>query len=419
VWARPERTTGAAALALAASVAVWVGLSLHAGQPFHPVLGTYFFDLRIYRAAAGLVVHGRRLYDTRMFGFYFTYPPLAAVAFVPLTVVGFAADRVAMTAVNLAALIALMACASRLAGWRGDPARRWALALAAAAVALWLEPVLTTIGYGQIDLVIALLVVADLTRSDRARTKGALIGVAAGLKLTPAIFIVYLLATGRRRAAGVATGTLAATIAAGFAVLPGSSARYWGGLFLDSGRVTGRADAGGGPADQSLRGALIRLDPALGADHRWVPIVAVVALAGLALAVRAGRRGDEGTGFALCAITGLLASPISWTHHWALAVPALLVLAVRARSRHSRPGWLAAGFVALIAATYSTWIVDAHNPTGVHLGPVGLLAADPYVGLGLAALAAAAVAECVRARRAPPDGVAPRIAPEGALASSG
>jgi hypothetical protein len=98
--------------------------------------------------------------------------------------------------------------------------RRSVLLPLAAAGALWLEPITATLGYGQINLVIALLIVGDLRRRDTARSKGALIGIAAGLKLTPLIFVPYLLFSRRARPAFVALGTFAAIIAVAYAALP-------------------------------------------------------------------------------------------------------------------------------------------------------------------------------------------------------
>jgi hypothetical protein len=99
--------------------------------------------------------------------------------------------------------------------------RRSVLLPLAAAATLWLEPITATLGYGQINLVIALLIVGEGSRRDSARSKGALIGIAAGLKLRPLIFVPYLLFSRRARPAFVALETFAATIAVAYAALPG------------------------------------------------------------------------------------------------------------------------------------------------------------------------------------------------------
>ena len=393
-------------------------LSLSGHAPFHPVRRLYYFDLRVYRGAAHLVLTGAPLYDRKILGFNFTYPPFAALALAPLAREPLPFDEVAFTVLNVAVLVAVIWLALRLpcrpeapqarAG-AGGPARAGAarpspwLVVLLAGGALWLEPVTTTIAYGQIDLIVAVLVVFDLSRRDSARTKGAAIGLAAGLKLTPLIFIPYLLLCGRRRAAAVALASFTATVAAGTALLPGDTARYWSGVFLDSSRVGGRPGAGAGPADQSLRGALMRLEPSLGAHGLWLLIAGALVLGGLALAAAVSRRGDEGLGFALCALTALLASPISWTHHWVLAVPALVTLGMNPQRRHTKVALGASAAAVAIGCCYSTWLVDRTDPTGAHLGLGGLLAADPYVLAGLALLGVVAATQWRgRARTRPP-----------------
>jgi alpha-1,2-mannosyltransferase len=309
---------------------------------------------------------------------------------------------VLVTVLGIVALFAILSLALRLPsgnGWKPESGPPWRSALipVAVAAALWLEPITSTLGYGQINLLIALLVVGDLSRPDGSRGKGALIGLAAGVKLTPLIFVPYLFFSRRRRAACVALGTFATTIAAGYAVLPGDSRRFWDdGLFLHSRRVGGSYV----PANQSLRGLILRLDPSLGSG-RILAVALIVALAGVALAVVASRRGDEAMGFSLCALTGLLVSPVSWTHHWTLAVPALLLLGVRVVHRRSTAGIVAIAVVALVGYSYLPKLMakPAFAPAG---GPsvAWALAAAPYVLIGLLALSVAGALEARRAAAA-------------------
>jgi alpha-1,2-mannosyltransferase len=231
--------------ALGVSGAVYLLVSLPRSQAFHPWGELNFFDLHVYRGAARLLLDGRSIYGGPIWKWApFTYPPIAAVFFAPLALLPLAVDEVLVTGLGIVALFAVLSLAMRLSA-RNDSRRepawpRSPLIPFAMAAALWLEPITSTLGYGQVNLLIALLVVWDLRRCDSARGKGALIGIAAGLKLTPLIFVPYLLCSRRPRAACVALGTFAATIAAGYAVLPADSARFWGdGLFLDPQRVGG------------------------------------------------------------------------------------------------------------------------------------------------------------------------------------
>lgn len=387
-------------LALGVSCTAYVLVSLAHHQAFHPWGRLHFFDLKVYRGAARLVLEGRPVYGGPIWQWApFTYPPFAAIAFAPLAALPLALDEALGTALGVVALFAILSLALRLSSGNGskpdpDRAARSILVPLVVAASLWLEPITATLAYGQINLLIALLIVWDLSRPDAAPGKGALIGLAAGLKLTPLIFVPYLLFSRRPRAACGALGAFAATVAAGYAILLGDSQRFWGGgLFLDP-RRAGGADV---PANQSLRGLILRLDPSFGSG-RIVAVALVVALAGLALAVLASRRGDEATGFSLCALTGLLVSPVSWSHHWTLAVPALLLLGVRVVRLGSRAGLAAVVAILLVGYSYLPKLmtkpafVPSHGPS-----VAWTLAASPYVLIGLLALAIAGAAETRRA----------------------
>ncbi len=354
--------------------------------------GWSFIDLEVYRGGGQALLDGARLYHLHFHGFLdFTYPPLAAIFFTPLTLLPLAVLKPLVTIVNLALIPVVLRCALRLPPGRdwltGDQATR--LALLGAAAGVWLEPIWSTLGYGQINVVVAALILGDLARPDGARGKGVLLGLATGLKLTPGIFVVYLLVTRRYRAAGTALATFAAGVAAGFAIAPRAAADFWGGAFLDPTRV-GRVE---NAVNQTLRGAYARLLHTTGVDGWWLPTAALVGAVGLVLAARAGRAGDEAAGFSICALTGLLVSPISWSHHWTLALPALLLFAVRAHRRRSRAGLVAAAAAAAIGYSQLIhWVPHPHpGPlhAELHLDAVQQLLADAYVLLALLALALA------------------------------
>jgi alpha-1,2-mannosyltransferase len=350
-----------------------------------------FVDLSIYRMGGQAIVHGAHLYELRFPGaLAFTYPPLSAMAFtllgpLPLTVL-----EPLVTAGSIVLLPAMLGFALRLAPMAGRMSgnRSARLALLAAAAALWLEPVWTTLRYGQIDLLIATLVLYDLSRPDTSRHKGVGIGLATGLKLTPAIFAAYLLLSRRYRAAAISFAVFAATVALGFLFIPGDSAEFWGGAFIDPHRV-GRIE---NAANQTLRGAYARLEHSVNVEIWWLATAAIVGLVGMLLAVRAGRRGDDVQGFSLCALGGLLISPISWSHHWVLIIPALMLFAINALWKRWLAGVAAATLAAVIGYSHMIWWVPVNHPrhSELHLDPLQLVYADAYVLLGLGALAAVA-----------------------------
>ena len=292
----------------------------------------------------------RRLYRLRLSTLPFTYPPFAAVVLTALAAIPWAA-AVALMTVASAARPAGDAVPGPAAARSGEPAGRHRGAAPAVALAVGGGGYLAGSGHGprsataRWTLLLAAAVLYDLSAA-RTPAGGRAWRSAwpRAIKLTPAIFVAYLLLTRRYRAAATAAAVFAATVAAGFAVLPASSAWYWAGEFASPGHVSPVQD----PENQSLLGVLSRTLHTANVLPLWLPLAAAVAVTGLALAAAAGRRGDDALGFSLCAVTGLLVSPISWTHHWVIAIPALLVAGTavtapgepgrRRRPASARPG---------------------------------------------------------------------------------
>jgi hypothetical protein len=357
----------------------------------HMGRGWPFVDLDVYRRGGEAVLGGRGLYGLRFPGaLAFTYPPIGALLFTALVPLRMSVLEPLFTGASMVLLPVTFMLALRLAPARERLTRGRAacVALIAAAGALWLEPVWTALRYGQIDLLIAALVLYDLSRDGRRRWQGLATGLAAGLKLTPAIFVVYLLLTRRSRAAALALVTFAATVVIGFALIPRDASTFWGGAFADPSRV-GRPE---NAANQSLRGAYVRLLHSLSVSPVWVLSAIAVGALGMALAARAGRSGDDVRGFSLCALTALLISPVSWSHHWALAAPALLLLGWSAVRVRSRVGLLAFALAAAVGLSHVIWWVPVNHPphSELHLDVLQLLYANAYVLIAVLVLLTAA-----------------------------
>jgi alpha-1,2-mannosyltransferase len=304
-------------------------------------------DLEIYAGAARAWAEGLSIYDYRhpTYGLGSTYPPSAAVAFTPLTVVGPVLRALVWTAVNVVALgLTCRIVATRLLGLRGERADTWALvATGLAAVTL---PVWVSIAYqGQINVLLWLLVVADAGTVGRgSRWTGVGIGVATALKLVPGLFVLWLLTAGERRGALRALATAGAVTAVGSLLAPGDSWDYWTDLVWDSSRV-GRLDDW---ANNSLLGTLARLvKPGPTRTILWVVLALVVVGVGMWRARRATRSGDLLAATAIVGCASSLVSPISWSHHLGFLV---LALAAAAGSHHRPPRWglLVAGWIFLL-----------------------------------------------------------------------
>jgi alpha-1,2-mannosyltransferase len=231
-----------------------------------------------------------------------------------------------------------------------------------------------TLFFGQINLVLLALVVGDLALPDHIKGKGIGIGLAAGIKLTPLIFIPYLLFTRRVKAAAVSALTFAVTVGLGFALLPNASAVYWGGKIARPGSKAFHLP------NQSLNGVILRLTE-VGPDAHtyWLVAAVVVGIAGLVTSILATRRGCELLGLLVCVATGLLVSPISWSHHYVYVVPALALAAYGPR----RIGYRILS-AALVVGLFGWWPVPIGNQGGydskAQLLPRGLLLLAPNRG---------------------------------------
>ena len=343
----PLLLIGAGALALAL-----IRFGLRLAEPSFPAR---MFDVAIYRDA-GLIVrhaydfrsgHPMPLYDwasPRGLG-PFTYPPFAGAIFAAMSYLSPLALQWGLTAASFAALASAIWLTLASIGVPDGRARTGCV-LAAMAVALWTQPVQSDFGRGQINLLLMAAIIWDLRPAVSRRTgrpgtgtlgdgtgrwwTGIATGIAAGIKLTPLIFIPYLLVTRRFRQAAVAAAAFAATVGIGFAVMPGASAAYWQSALFDRANGTPRANLKfffASAWNQSLRGYLSRLlqhdQPAV---VPWLIAATLTAVIGLLCAAWLHRDGYPMLGLLTCALTGLLISPISWLHHWVWVAPWLAAL---------------------------------------------------------------------------------------------
>ncbi|MEU7648292.1 glycosyltransferase 87 family protein [Streptomyces huasconensis] len=334
-------------------------------------------DLMVYRAEGETVRAGGDLYALRTTEAHLptTYPPFAALLFTPLALLDTPDMRMLATLGNLLLLVAFVALSLRLIlQERPILEERFALearharveaVLWVSALAVWCEPVWTTLRYGQINLLLAVLVLWDLSRRPGHRWAGLGIGLAAAVKLTPALFAVFLLLTGAAEAlrrgvwrpavrhACVAAVSFAGATLLAAAVLPYDSRRFWTRMVFEAGRVGLAEDT----ANQSLRGVLARLLHTADPGPWWAVSAAASCALGLAAAVAAALRGERARAVLCCAATALLVSPVSWSHHWVWCVPMVLALGVEAARRGGRLRWAAAGAACLVFCSYALWWV--------------------------------------------------------------
>jgi alpha-1,2-mannosyltransferase len=388
-------------------------------------------DLAVYRNGGLIVRHVAPAYDGHRAsplydwmgqnGVQFTYPPFAAIVFAVASVLSWTALRWAMTLASLAALGLSLWLVFGALGYSGRPKVRLGATLGVSALALLTEPVQQTLALGQVNLLLMLLIVADLLTASALKEQtrwwhGIGIGLAAAVKLTPLIFIPYLLLVRRYRQAATAAGTFVVTVLLGYAILPKDSGTYWlHGLVFNANRIVFLGTRG----NQSLRGVLTRLAGSVTSGTApWLVAAILVLIAGVVAAAVLYRAGHPVAGMLGCALTGLLVSPLSWDHHWVWVAPAIALLAHQgARARGAvRAGWwgAAGGLVLVFGAWPQFWNLSQSGltPAGLfwygpthyfargdepwypefHWHGLQLLAGNTFVLAGLAGLAVLVVA---------------------------
>jgi alpha-1,2-mannosyltransferase len=358
---------------LTVAALVWAGWRLLGHTP-------YRIDIDVYRMGGQAWLDGRPLYaDGVIFhtrgglDLPFTYPPLAAVLFAPFALLSLDGASIAITLATLVLLIvATTILLTRLDVWpdpadgkspggtshpkgRGitsEPAwlrRTWLAAAIVAPAVIYFEPIRSNFDFGQINVVLMTLVIADCVPRKTPWPRGMLLGLAIALKLTPAVFLLYFVLRRDTRALLVTAASAAAATLAGVAFAWRDSFEYW----TETVRNTDRIGTATLNTNQNIAGALARLG--LGEGMRFV-LWTVACFAVLALTVWAVRRvlkAEQSVLALICvAMFGLVVSPVSWSHHWVWVLPTVLVTGIVAyRQRHVALGVVAAAGVALMIWT--------------------------------------------------------------------
>ena len=305
----------------------------------------YRIDIDVYRMGGQAWLDGNPLYaDGAMFhtlggiDLPFTYPPLSAVVFAPFAWLPLPVASAAMTVITLVLLVvSTVIVLTRLDVWRQGPdptlVRRTFVALALVALAVsHLEPLRANFEFGQINVVLMTLVIADLVPRRTPWPRGLLLGLAIALKLTPAVFLVYLALRRDARAAVVAVVSFVAATLLGCALAWRDSWEYWTTTLRDTDRI-GNSTLN---TNQNIA-ALLAREQYSETVHFVLWTTACFAVLGLAVwAGRRAVRADEPVLALVCiALFGLVVSPVSWSHHWVWTLPTLVALVVAAWRRRS------------------------------------------------------------------------------------
>lgn len=318
--------------------------------------GTNFIDLHVYVDGAAAIGRGE-LYlftyqpPTPPLPLQFTYPPFAALLFYPLHFLPFPLVGLCWQVGVAAALYGCVSLSLRLLGrFDSRSAMLWT------AVGVWIEPSRHLFELGQVGALLMLMVLAAVY-SGRWWLSGLLVGLAAGVKLTPAVSGLYFVGVRRWAVVASSAAVFLGTVALSVVVLREQGAYY----FTD---LLGRADRIGEvglATNQSLRGVVAFT---IGRDDGYGPLLIGLVVLTVALAALAWRAVDseDRLGRVLVVMTlGLLLSPVSWTHHWVWLLPLIMWLlygSLRERTRVLGWTWIGLAFAG------SPWVMEALRESG-------------------------------------------------------
>jgi alpha-1,2-mannosyltransferase len=343
-------------------------------------------DLQVYVYAVKDMLAGNDIFltTTPFWNLYFIYPPIAAVLMTPLAFGPYVMWQLIWTAGLIwAQQSVLRRC--------GVP-RGWKLGLIGIAVVLAVEPIRTTLGYGQVNTMLMAFVVADLlpdapvrNGSDGERRwipQGVLSGLAAAIKLTPALFVVFMFVIGKRRAVITAVISFVAFTAIGAIFLFSETVQFWTGLSGGDTRTASPLYAG----NQSLLGVFYRLgDSSRTTTLLGLAIAGIVALLGALVGAHWWRAGEKVFAVALVGLCTNLASPLSWTHHYVWILP--MAVAVLRAGIPTWARWVGGFWVVWVCACLPLAVLPYGGGRERHFDALQQVVANigPIVGAALVA----------------------------------
>ncbi|MDF1486939.1 glycosyltransferase 87 family protein [Tessaracoccus caeni] len=331
------------------------------GRVFMP----YRIDFDVYRTGGQVFLEGGPLYGampplSQGALLPFTYPPIAAVLFSAFAMIPLWVGSLLLTLGSMACLWWIARLIERrtpLAALlpKGVTQRDITLVMMIAfTVGLWFGPVRETFLFGQVNIILTALVLADVSSERRRWWSGALVGLAIAIKLTPAVFLLFFFLRGDWRSMLRTVASFLLFTGIGHLAMPAESHRYWTEVVFNTGRIGGAAYA----SNQSINGALARF----GTDGTtptllWFGVSLVAGLIVAWSAWRLLRSGQRVVAGVVVGFAALFCSPVSWSHHWIWAWPLITLMVLWALNGSGRVWiWMGGlGVVIFLATPYWWW----------------------------------------------------------------
>lgn len=243
------------------------------------------FDVYVYWYALNNWFNGNSLYDWYALPDYkmypFTYPPFGAWSLSPLTWFDYeTAARLMIMAIALQTAV-IVALIGRSLGWSWGSA--FAIApWAAIVIEQCLEPFNQSVGFAQVNTAMMALVMIDVAAPDSWKGRGVASGLAAAIKLTPAIAILIFLLRRQWRSAITMVVTSVTVTLLSWIISPSESARF----FFDAMWDPQRAGDAYYTSNQNLKGFVARALPENAWSITWAIAVVLALVAAVWLCLR-------------------------------------------------------------------------------------------------------------------------------------
>lgn len=307
---------------------LFIGWYQHSYVPFYSMDRREVEDFLVYYRGAKAFWESPNVYESLINtgtagDLPYSYPPSSLLFFTPLTLFGETVGLMLFTLVSLVALWWVITLTLRKCSIAD--AEKWALV--SLPLAIWVDPVHNTFHHGQVNIVLMALVLTDLWWESPKRKylpTGVLTGIAAAVKMTPALFGLYFLFTRNWKALGAAIATGLASLGIAGLLKPEALTYYFTTQIGQMSGVLGLNRS----HNQSARGLVARFVPADAQTYfTAIMFAGIVALALLALRRLFASRAKESAVMCI-ALLSILLAPITWQHHYVWVVPLCILMAV-------------------------------------------------------------------------------------------
>ncbi len=250
----------------------------------------------------------------------FTYPPVAAFLFLPLTLLSLTVSFLVWTLLTISCLAGAYFVALIALKRRSPLVDLTIAALASVATVVLLPPMAECLAWGQTSTILLLLVTLDVLMI-RGRAQGLLVGTATAIKLYPGLFIAFWLFRQKWGTAATAVISFLALTATAWILWPRDASTFFFQILL-KGDETSHFNSGPAVVESaSISGFLHRISPLPDMAAAVLIVLAslLILIVGLAAAVRLDRAQYNISALVTLLFMTVVLSPVAWDHYFTFA----------------------------------------------------------------------------------------------------